>query len=202
MSRRRQRDASKLETWLHREGLCYNLLAMQIESDYQIRDSSPFSSLSEFLDETLASFAAAAPVDRHLVIKLHPLDSGLERWFSKCRKLIQKHRLSNRVHVIRGGTLGKLIARSCGVVVVNSTVGLHALRAGIPVLARGTAMYDIPGLTHRKNQDLFWTSPSQVNMRILDEFLRALTVIQVKGSFFHPEGSAAAAREMATRLLR
>ena len=51
----------------------------------------------------------------------------------------------------------KLLDGARGVVTVNSTVGLWALRAGRPVITLGDAIYDIDGLTFRGGLDAFWT---------------------------------------------
>lgn len=196
-----ERRALRLQEALIASARPFNVVAMQIGSDYQIRDGSRYGTLETFLDEVMASFARAAPRERHLLVKLHPLDSGLERWFARARRISRVHGLSDRVHVIRGGDLGRLLSRSRGVVLVNSTVGLHALRAYVPVYACGEAIYDVPGLTHQGTLDSFWVEPQPVDRSFLPIFLAALATIQVKGSFFAPEGRIVAAREMAARLL-
>ncbi|MBL3571705.1 hypothetical protein BV509_01380 [Rhodovulum sulfidophilum] len=198
--RHRERAAVALTERLAAEGTPFNLVAMQLEVDYQIRASSDYPDLISFLDETLQSFAATAPADRHLVVKLHPLDSELGRWFSRIPRLARRHGIAERVHVIRGGDLGALIGGSRGVVLVNSTVGIHALRMGVPVCAMGRAVYDLPGLTHRRGLDRFWTAPDPVDTDYFQSFQRALSTIQVKGSFYNLEGRAAAIAEMRRRL--
>lgn len=179
----------------------YSLVAMQIESDYQIRRSSRYGGLMEFLDEVMASFARAAPADQKLAVKLHPMDSGLEAWVYKARALARKHGILHRVEIFRGGDLGALLAQAQGVVTVNSTVGVHALRVQKPVYTAGTAVYDKPGLTHQGGLDQFWSTPEPVNTRALDQFLRALTTIQLRGSFYDRAGRQDAATEIADRLM-
>ncbi|MCV6593673.1 MAG: capsular biosynthesis protein [Silicimonas sp.] len=185
---RDERAARRLQARLAAQGQSYFLLPMQIESDYQIRDNSPYNALEEFLNEVLGSFARHAPADDRLVIKLHPLDSGMENWARRLRRLARRHDLNGRIDVARGGHLGEFIRGSKGVVLVNSTVGLHALRQQVPVHPCGHAIYDVAGLTDQGPLDGFWTAPSPVDADLLDSFLRALTKIQIKGSFFHPEG--------------
>ena len=177
----------------------YNLIAMQMRDDYQIRASSPYSGLQDFLEEVFDSFRHAAPRDRQLLIKLHPLESGLPRWQSRIPKLARHFGIEDRVHVVRGGDLGGMIGASEGVVMVNSTVGLHALAAGRPVAALGAAVYDMPGLTHQRGLDRFWTDPDEVDPVLFRTFRRALASIQVKGSFFHPEGRQVAIAEICRR---
>jgi capsular polysaccharide export protein len=200
LARRRARDAAALLGRLQTERIAFNLVPLQLEVDYQIRASSPYRRLTEFADEVIGSFAAHAPADRHLVFKVHPLDNGLGRWFTRLPAIARRHGVAQRVHVLRGGDLGRLIAASRGVVLVNSTVGIHALRAGVPVCALGTAVYDVPGLTHRAGLDAFWSRPDAVESGFFATFERALSTIQIKGSFFAPAGRAEAIGQIRARL--
>jgi capsular polysaccharide export protein len=197
---RRKREAERLQAKAEGGALSYNLVAMQIQADYQIRCSSPYGHLSDFLDEVFTSFAGNAPASRHLVVKLHPLDNGLERWFSRIPKLARKAGIEQRVHVIRGGDLASFLRHSHGVVLVNSTVGLHALRLGLPTYAAGEAVFDVEGLTHQAPLDTFWTAPETVDMDLFHAFERALTTIQIKGSFYNADGRAAAIQGILDRL--
>src|SRR5262249_36822980 len=52
----------------------FHLVALQTQSDYQIRDNSPYRHISEMIDEVVSSFAEHAPRNDHLVLKLHPHD--------------------------------------------------------------------------------------------------------------------------------
>ena len=194
------RQARKLEHILFRDRRSYNLVAMQLQADYQIRASSHYIGLMEFLREVIISFAENAPYERHLVIKLHPLDNGMEKWEKRCRRLIHRAGLAGKIHFIKGGDLDRLIAASDGVVTVNSTVGIHAIRADMPTLALGRAIYDLPGLTHQDGIDSFWRSPARVDADLRDTFLRALATFQVKGSFFNRAGQNRAIDTMVARL--
>lgn len=197
---RRKREAARLQERAEAGALSYNLVAMQIQADYQIRCSSPYAHLSDFLDEVFTSFARAAPASRHLIVKLHPLDNGLERWFSRIPKLARKAGIESRVHVVRGGDLAAFLRHSHGVVLVNSTVGLHALRLGLPTYAAGDAVFDVEGLTHQGPLDAFWDDPEAVDQQLFHAFERALTTIQIKGSFYNADGRAAAIRGIRDRL--
>ena len=178
----------------------FDLVPLQIAEDYQIRAASPYDDLWEFVDEVLDGFAAHAPPDRELVFKIHPLDVGLRRWEKTIPAAAAGRGVGDRVRVIRGGDLGALLRACRGVVLVNSTVGLTALREGRPVVARGTAVYDLPGLTHRGGLDAYWTEAEGPDPAMLDLFLRALGRIQVKGSFYDPEGRRRAAAEIVARV--
>ena len=197
--RRYRRDSDRIQHMALAGDVDYNLVAMQIQADYQIRASSGYAHLAEFLAEVFASFARAAPPDRHLVVKLHPLDNGLERWFRRIPALAREAGIAERVHVLKGGDLARLLRHSKGVALVNSTVGLHAMREGVPTFVAGSAVFDLPGLAHQGPLDTFWTDPEPVDRPYFDVFLRALSRIQVKGSFYNPAGRDAAIREIRDR---
>ncbi len=177
------------------------LLALQLQSDYQIRASSPYGCLSEMLEEVTASFAAHAPAKLRLLVKLHPMDNGWEAWPRRVRRIAEAHGVAARVTAIDGGDLGRFLAHAAGLVTVNSTTGLAALRLGCPVVALGDAVYDIPGLTHQRGLGRFWTRPDPIDRELLDRYLALLAArVQVRGSFYAPAGRAEAIAEIARRL--
>ncbi len=180
----------------------YALVALQMQSDYQMRACSAFRHQRDMMSMVARSFAAHAPRDMQLVFKVHPLDNGWERWGAHARRLAAAHGLEGRVRVLNGGDLGALIAAAHGVVAINSTVGVHALRAGRPTIALGAAVYEAPGLTHRGGLDTFWTAPKAPDRAAVDAFVATLADrFQVKGSFYNPEGRRAAAATMAERIM-
>lgn len=200
LASRRERLAGTRVRELKSKRIPFNLVALQIETDYQVRCNSRFGSLAEFVEDVLRSFATHAPSDRHLVFKVHPLDSGFGRWFSRIPAMAREHGVGPRVSVLRGGDLEELILSSRGVVLVNSTTGLHAIRLGKPVIALGSAIYDIGGLTHQGGLDTFWTAPAPVSQGLYRTFERAISRIQVKGSFFDRKGRQVAVSEFVNRL--
>jgi len=192
-------------------GLVYQLLAdhtpfflcpLQMQNDYQLRANSQYRHQSEMLEETIASFAAHAPAAAHLVFKVHPLDNGLERWPVVARRLSRLHGVTERVHVIFGSDLRTLLTAARGTIVVNSTVGVHALRHGRPLKVLGAAVYDIAGLTHQGPLDTFWQEAAPPDPELCADFVRAMAAtIQIKGNFFTKSGRAVAIPEFAARLL-
>ena len=103
--------------------------------------------------------------------------------------------------MIDGGDLAILLDHAQGVILVNSTTGLQALNAGIPVKTLGIAIYDIPGLTHQGPLDDFWQQAQKPDAELMDAFTRLLAAsIQVKGSFFNKQGQEAAAQEFIRRI--
>ncbi len=178
------------------------MLALQLQSDYQIRSNSPYTHLSEMLEEVIRSFAAFAPRNVRLVIKQHPLDNGLERWEKVVPEIVVRHGLSERVDFIDKGDINILLSKVSGVIVVNSTVGLHSLTALRPTIALGSAIYDVAGLTHQKGLNSFWTDPTPVDPVLLDQYIRALAAsIQVKGDFYNKAGRKAAIAEIVVRIV-
>ena len=186
-----------------REGAEFNLLAMQLPHDYQIRASSHYDDYADMLREVLGSMARAAPPSRRLVMKMHPLDMGYRGYRELVPQWVEDFGLQGRVDLIRGGDLGVLMDRSRGAIMANSTVGIHCLRRGVSSIALGEAIYDIPGLTHQGGLDSFWTAPEPVDAELAAGFLRVVAQeIQVKGSFFNRAGQAHAIGEVVERLTK
>jgi capsular polysaccharide export protein len=154
----------------------YFLLPLQLATDFQLRARSPFADANAALRVVLQSFAASGS-RRRLAVVGHPLDEGLINW----RRVIGER---DRVLFFEGGVSEALLAGAAGVVTVNSTVGLTALRYGIPVKTLGTAIYDIAGLTHPGDLASFWRDPAPPDKLLLAALLRALVATtQVKGGY-------------------
>jgi capsular polysaccharide export protein len=100
------------------------------------------------IEHILTSFARHAPDAARLVVKLPPLDSGIIDWRAVTGHIGADLGIADRLVVVDGGDLDKIVARRA-VITVNSTVGGLALARGLPVIALGRAVYDIPGLTHQ-----------------------------------------------------
>jgi capsular polysaccharide export protein len=177
------------------------LLALQLQSDYQIRGNSPYRHLSQMLDQVIQSFARHAPDKSRLLVKQHPLDNDLESWSKVVDRVSTKYRVKDRVVFIEEGELAGILERSSGVIVVNSTTAMQSLRALIPTIALGAAIYDIPGLTHQGGIDSFWRSPEPIDETLLADFIKALAgAIQVKGNFYNPEGRKLAVETIVDRV--
>jgi capsular polysaccharide export protein len=205
---RRQRKLSRLGgeadtviADLHRSGRAFHLVALQTQGDYQIRDNSPYRHIGDMIDQIIASFAAHALGGATLVFKIHPHDNGIERWPRRIEQMAAMKGIGDRVVTIDGGDLDRLLTAARGTIVINSTVGLQALRVSCPVKALGLAIYDMPGLTHQGPLDTFWSAPALVDARLAAAFLRALAgAVQVKGSFYNPAGRQRAIDEIVDRI--
>jgi len=199
---RRRRSAAAVARLRRESGKNpYFVFPMQIDADYQIRAYSRYSGMGEALDEIIRSFSRFAPGNARLLVKVHPLDSGLKPWATISSKLAAKHGATGRVFFIDGGKFSEATKDCAGVVTVNSTCGVEALKANKPVKALGQAIYDIPGLTHQGSLDSFWSAPHRPERTLCDAFLRAISsCIQIKGGFFSKNGVEAAASIGAHRL--
>lgn len=152
----------------------YFLFPLQLNSDFQIRTHSPFTSMRDATLYVLESFALHAPFNATLVIKEHPLDCEFRSWAAYVRRHAKRLRIEQRVVHIAGGDLNRMARESLGMVTVNSTSGTLGLAAGTPVFVLGSAIYDIPGITHQGRLDDFWKAPEPPDMRIYDAFRRVL----------------------------
>lgn len=181
----------------------YFVFPMQIEADYQVRAYSGFRSLEHALEHIITSFASHAPEDCRLVVKLHPLDPGLRPWPRILAGIANRYAAADRVVFLDGGSFEELTSAARGVVTINSTCGVSAIKLGKPVIALGEALYDTPGLTHQGSLDNFWRSPLAPDAKLADAFIRAVAAcIQIKGGFFSRRGLDAAVAGAAERLLQ
>jgi capsular polysaccharide export protein len=174
---------------------------LQLDDDYQIREHSPFRSLRAAIEPVLASFARSAPRAARIVVKLHPLDSGIYDWAGMVRHVAVAFGISGRLTILDGGVIERVVSLSRGVVTVNSTVGTLALAAGRPVMVLGSAIYDMPGLTFQGSLDAFWSEAEPPDPVLFDAFRRVLAArVLIPGSFFSNEGLKLAVAAAVARL--
>jgi capsular polysaccharide export protein len=170
--RRRSAQAERVMAKL--EGKPIFLLPLQLSTDYQIRTHSLFPDMQSAAGYVVESFAANAPDTVHLLLKAHPLDPSFFSWAKFIQRMSNRLNLHGRLHFIDGGDLESMVARSRGVVCVNSTSGTLALASDIPVCTVGEAIYDFPGLTHQGHLDTFWRSPTGPEAGVYAAFRRVL----------------------------
>ena len=199
--RRTAPAADRVIAALQSERVPYYVLPLQMENDFQLRAYSPFPDMKTPLHDVISSFAAHAPKNTHLAVKVHPLDPGLRSWRRIVRRSAEKWGVDDRVVYLDGGSLPDLLGHARGVVTVNSTVGLWSLRAGVPTMTLGSAIYDVEGLTFQGELDQFWTESPPPRPELLDAFVRAIAAtIQIRGVYYRKEGLAAAVQAAAARL--
>jgi short-subunit dehydrogenase len=150
--------------------------------------------------EIVGSFAASGS-QKQLVAVVHPLDNGLINWRRLVRELVDGTRVADRVVVLEDGIPNDLLCNAAGVVTVNSTTGISAMYQGVPVKVLGSAIYDVPGLTHQGRLDDFWHTPTPPDPELNAAFLRALAgTTQLPGGFHAKEAKAHAIDGMVRRL--
>ncbi|HLQ12684.1 MAG TPA: capsular biosynthesis protein [Steroidobacteraceae bacterium] len=179
----------------------YFVLPLQLEHDFQIISYSPFASLLEPLQAVIRSFAAHSTPGMRLVVKAHPWDPGLRRWPAIVRRLAAASGVGERVDYLDGGDLDEMLRAAEGMVTVNSSAGLQALKLGCPVKTLGQAIYDIPGLSYQESLDEFWRHATPPDPEAVAAFIDALAgSIQIRGVFFREPGLSAAVEQAVERL--
>lgn len=202
LARRRltRRYTVATKTALQQEPGSYFLFPLQLATDFQIRANSPFADARDAMREVVASFAASGS-PKKLVAVVHPLDNGLINWRRLAQGLVDGTPAADRVIVLEDGIPNDLLCNAAGIVTVNSTTGITALYHDIPVKVLGSAVYDIPGLTHQGRLDDFWHQPQAPDPELNAAFLRALAgTTQIPGGFHAKEAKAHAVAGMVQRL--
>ena len=200
-TRRSGPAADRVTDEVRASGVPYYVFPLQMENDFQLRAYSPFPDLKSAIHQVIRSFARFAPGDARLLVKIHPLDPGVRDWRRIVRRSAERWGAAGRVDFLDGGHLGRLLEGSRGVVTVNSTVGIWALRSGLPLITLGAAIFDVPGLTFQGPLDRFWTEAKMPRAELWDAFLRALIdQTQIRGVYYKREGLNAAVQAAAARL--
>ena len=163
------------------------LVSLQTRGDAQMLVHSDFESVEQFIEHVIESFAKHSPKNRILALKHHPLDRGYSDYTALIKRLTKLYGLEGRCLYIHDQHLPTLLQHACGVVVVNSTVGLSAVGEGVPVKVCGSSIYDIQGLTFQGSLDQFWKSshlavPKEDLYRAFRSYLISHT--QHRGSFY------------------
>lgn len=177
------------------------LLPLQLNTDAQIRDHSPFANMREVMDRVMDSFAEFAPSDALLCIKNHPLDMGLSNHAGAIRHLERYYGLEGRIVYLESGNLNTLLKRAAGTVTVNSTVGIVSLEHRCPTLALSDPIYNMAGLTWQESLDEFWQSPQAPDATLFRRFHdTVMHATQVNGGFYCRRGIELAVENAASRL--
>jgi capsular polysaccharide export protein len=201
-ARSRNRRAASAIAELRASGWPYFVFPLQLEGDFQVRARSPFNGQTEAIEFVSASFAVSAPPGAHLVLKTHPLDNGLIDWRRIFDEIFARHGLADRVLFLDGGNLGSIVDRARGVVTINSSAGLEAILAGIPVKALAPAIFDVAGLAHQGTLETFWNAPDAPDAVLANQFVRALAgSVLVRGTIYSRDGLDAAVRNVADAIL-
>jgi capsular polysaccharide export protein len=165
------------------------VLPIQMDNDSQILCHSDIGGMMHAIRLVVASFARYAAPDAVLAVKEHPLDNGVIDWRGVTYAAAQDAGVADRIVLIEHCDLQLLLDRALGMVTVNSTSATFALASGVPVIALGRSVYDLPGLTHQGSLETFWRAPSPPDMALFEAFRRVLMhACLLDGDFFTREG--------------
>lgn len=168
------------------------MVALQVHDDLQLRCHGRGWKTMNFAEMVFESFRRTAPPNARLVVKAHPLDVGHGHHRKNIRLLIAKYGLEDRVEYLQSGPLLPIVRHSRGLVTINSTAGIAALRNHIPVIAFGDALYHVPGLSRRPegtaDLDRFWNEQPQIDVQVAWRFgEHVLNSVLIPGSFYLQE---------------
>jgi capsular polysaccharide export protein len=179
----------------------YFVYPLQLAYDFQLRAYSDYPDQGDAIGDVITSFAAHAPTDNHLLIKVHPLDTGLRSWKRLIRRIAEQQGVAERVHYLDGGNLDRLSRDAQGMVTINSTSGLRALQLDCPVMTLGQAIYDVPGLTFQGQLDAFWSECPKPDESLRDALVKLMAAsIQIRGVYYNQPGLDAAVAAAVHRL--
>lgn len=195
------REAEAVTNELLESAQPYYLFPLQLNSDAQITVHSPFEGVEHVIRVVVDSFARCAPANAWLVVKNHPLDTGLIKYRQCALEYAKAVGVERRIRFIDAGHLPTLLNNARGVVVVNSTVGLSALHHQRPLIALGTAIYGMDGLTWQGALDDFWLNGREPDMGLYHTFLSYVTHrTQINGDFYTRTGIEMVTRGALARL--
>ncbi|HEX3991351.1 MAG TPA: capsular biosynthesis protein [Acetobacteraceae bacterium] len=165
------------------------VLPIQMDNDSQILCHSDIGGMMHAIRLVIASFARHAAPGAVLAVKEHPLDNGLINWRGVTEAAARDAGVADRVVLIEDHDLQLLLDCALGMITVNSTSATFALASGVPVIALGRSVYDLPGLTHQGSLETFWRTPSPPDMALFEAFRRVLMhACLLDGDFFTREG--------------
>jgi len=202
LRRRKEREqfSANLLARLETSRAPYFLFPLQLDSDAQIRLHSPFAGILPALHLIIESFSRHAPSDMRLVVKEHPLDNGVRDWQQETADIAERFGVADRVDYLPWGDIVPVAKRARGMVTINSTSGTLGLAMGIPVVALGHAVYDIPDITYQGGLDAFWQDPLIPDAETFAAFRRVLVErCLIPGGFFSEEALAKVVRHAVAR---
>lgn len=184
----KRKDSATIDDLLARR-LPFYLLPLQLNSDAQIRDHSPFEDMTAVMEFVISSFAVNAPPEARLVIKNHPLDMGMVDYPAVIRTLATHFDVTGRICYLESGHLETLLLNAQGVVTVNSTVGGMALGLACPTIALSDPIYNLAGLTFQGTLDDFWKERTVPDAELYRCFRNAVIhSTQINGGFYSQPG--------------
>jgi capsular polysaccharide export protein len=170
----------------------YFLVALQVHDDLQLLRHGKGWRNRSLIKAAIASFAQNAAKEDILVFKVHPMDRGHRRYRIHVSKEARKCGVEDRVKVLQSGPLAGVVRQAKGLVTINSSSGIVALEAGVPVLALGKAIYSmkelVSGEAGQADLDAFWTNPRAPKRQLARGVVRILKRDHmIPGSFYLPQ---------------
>ncbi|RAP41871.1 hypothetical protein BYZ73_07925 [Rhodovulum viride] len=187
---------------IRRGGFRYYVVLLQLAHDANFLHHGPFATMTGFLEQVIAAFAEGAPRGHHLVFKAHPLEDARIPLGPEIARIAGAAGLADRVHLVDGGRLARLLAGATGAVTVNSTAGPYAIWRGLPLCALGAAVYGKPGLVSDRPLAAFFAAPDPPDRAAFELFRRyLLATSQIPGDYYTREGREHAIGPTVERLL-
>ncbi|WP_350335668.1 capsular biosynthesis protein [Coralliovum pocilloporae] len=198
----RKTDPTTTVGQLNKRKSPYFVFGLQLDGDFQLRDHSPFSDMSEAIGYVIRSFAANVPDNAVLVIKPHPHESRYRKLKRTIEALSRQFGVADRIQIVTVPSIKTLCTNAEGFISVNSSAGFEALEAGCPTLSIMPTLYDVDGLTFQGMVDQFWANKAPPDAELYRALKCALAgTIQVRGTLYDTEGRDQAARASADRLV-
>jgi len=147
----------------------YFFVPLQVHCDFQLVHS-PYEDLLDFVAEVVREFALHARSDDALVFKHHPMDRAYREYGDLFKRLAREHELTGRLYYVHDLHLPSLLKHARGTITINSTVGISSMYHRTPVMAMGTAVYDMPGLTFQGELRDFLRDPGSVDSELYEAF--------------------------------
>lgn len=170
----------------------YFLLALQVHDDLQLLRHGKGWRNTTLIKAAVASFAQHASPDDILVIKVHPIDRGHRLYRRRVLRAAAENNIPDRVFVLQSGPLASIVRAAKGLVTINSSSGIVALEADVPVIALGRSIFNIEGLATGAAglEDLhaFWRNPIPPREKLAEKVVAVLKRDHMlPGSFYLPE---------------
>jgi len=176
-------DMRKQKLLIDRKAYFY-FVPLQFEGDAQFKLFSRYSSVEEFLAELIRSFSLHAPKPTMLVFREHPHGRGMGGYRSFVRQIAKSFGIDSRIVYLVEGNTPLLVKHSAGVITINSTVGVRALKSLVPLKVMGAAIYQRPGLVFEGELDEFWLKSMPAKPELIEDYvlqLKNLTQVPVCG---------------------
>lgn len=152
----------------------FYFVPLQFEGDAQLKLFSNYSSAEEFLSKLIRSFSIHAPTSALLVFREHPHGRGMGGYKSFIHQIAKSFGVDERIVYFVEGDTPVLVKHSAGVVTINSTVGVRALKSHVPLKVMGAAVYQRAGLVFDGELDEYWCTAAPARPELADDFVLQL----------------------------